>query len=167
VERRTVLTTSRTTVTTWLDQDLDDLHRLHSDPDTMRWIRPGRPETYDETRDRLAAYVVAQEAGAAKWRVADRATDVFLGRAGFGGDDRHRELGYTLLPETWGRGLATELATALVSWHVAHPLAEPPGELTAYAALANPASRRVLEKSGLTFVDEREHHQFPSAYYRR
>ena len=161
-----MLTTSRTTVTTWLDDDLDDLHRLHSHPDTMRWIRPGRAETLDETRARLAGYLRDQDAGTAKWRVGDRATGVFLGRAGFGEDARHRELGYTLLPETWGRGLATELATALVAWHRAHPLPEPPGELTAYAALANPASRRVLEKSGLTFVDERDHNQMPSAYYR-
>ncbi len=161
-----MLATERTTLTTWLDEDLDDLHRLHADPETMRWIRPGRPETYDEARDRLAAYLVEQETGSAKWRVEDRATGVFLGRAGFGGDERHRELGYTLLPETWGRGLATELAQALVAWHLAHPLPEPPGELTAYAALANPASRRVLEKAGLVFVDEREHNALPSAYYR-
>jgi RimJ/RimL family protein N-acetyltransferase len=164
VERRTVLTTARLAVTTWLPEDLADLHRLHSDEVTMRWIRPGRPETLDESRDRLTAYLRGQAHGAAKWRVADLSGE-FLGRAGFGGDDGHRELGYTLLTETWGRGLATELAVALVAWHREHPLREPPGELTAYAALANVASCRVLEKAGLTLVDEREHNGWPSAYY--
>jgi ribosomal-protein-alanine N-acetyltransferase len=153
-------------LTSWLAEDLDDLHRLHSDPETMRWIRPGRPETLHETRERLASYLVDQEAGATKWRVEDRRSGAFLGRAGFGGDATHRELGYTLLRETWGRGLATELAVALIEWHVQHPLPTPPGDLTAYAAQANPASCRVLDKAGLTYVEEREHNGWPSAYYR-
>jgi ribosomal-protein-alanine N-acetyltransferase len=156
-------------LTTWLPDDLDDLHRLHSDPDTMRWIRPGRPETRDETRERLAVYL--DEGGeSSKWRVEDSATGGFVGRAGFGGDRSHRELGYTLLPGTWGGGLATELATALVAWHRAHPLTDPstglPGDLTAYAALENAASCRVLEKAGLVLGGETEPNGWPSGLYR-
>ncbi|HEX4472129.1 MAG TPA: GNAT family N-acetyltransferase [Nocardioides sp.] len=164
-ERMTVLTTPRTALTTWLHDDLDDLHQLHSDPETMRWIRPGRPETLEESRARLSSYL---DPGGepTKWRVVDAATGVLLGRAGFGGDASHRELGYTLRPRSWGAGLGTELATALVAWHRAHPLPEPPGDLTAYAALANAASCRVLEKAGLGFVEEREHNRWPSGYYR-
>jgi len=83
-------------LTTWLPEDFEDLSGLHSDAETMRWIRPGRPETPDETRARLASYLVDQEEGAAKWRVEDRRSGGFVGRAGFGGDVTHRELGYTL-----------------------------------------------------------------------
>ena len=62
-------------------------------------------------------------------------------------------------------GLATELARALDAWHRAHP--EPRGlpQLTAFAALANAASRRVLEKSAFVLVAEREHNHLPSAFY--
>ena len=54
----------------------------------------------------------------------------------------------------------------LVGWHRAHPLPDPPGDLTAYAALENAASCRVLEKAGLVLVEEREHNGWPSGYYR-
>ena len=151
-------------LTTWLRDDLEDLHALHSDADTMRWIRPGRPETLDETRARLATYLQEQESGAAKWRAVAH-DGRFLGRAGFGARSGHREIGYTLLRSVSGKGLATELARALVAWHRAH--SEPSGvpQLTAFAALANSASRRVLEKSGFFFVAEREHNHMPSAFY--
>jgi ribosomal-protein-alanine N-acetyltransferase len=158
--------TERMVLTTWLPEDFEDLSGLHSDAETMRWIRPGRPETPDETRARLASYLVDQVEGAAKWRVEDRRSGGFVGRAGFGGDVTHRELGYTLRREAWGRGLATELALALVAWHIEHPLCAAPGDLTAYAAVTNPASCRVLEKAGLTYVEERVHNGQASAYYR-
>jgi len=165
VDRTTVLTTDRARLTTWRPSDLTDLHVLHSDPETMRRIRPGRPETLHETRARLTAYLDGAGGEGTKWRVESHAGS-FLGRAGFGGDAGCRELGYTLLPQAWGRGLATEIAVALVAWHRDHPLPEPPGELTAYAALDNPASCRVLAKAGLTPVGEVEHNGWRSAYFR-
>ncbi len=151
-------------LTTWLPEDAEDLHTLHSDPVTMRWIRPGRPESRDESRDRLATYLKEQERGAAKWRAVAH-DGRFLGRAGFGAPPGYREVGYTLLPSVSGKGLATELARALVAWHIAHP--EPKGlpQLAAYVALVNSASRHVLEKSGFEFVAEREHNGMPSAFY--
>ena len=164
MERRVVLTTERTMLTTWLPDDGEDLHTLHSDADTMRWIRPGRPESRDESRDRLATYLKEQEKGAAKWRAVAH-SGRFLGRAGFGARTGYREIGYTLLRSVSGHGLATELTRALVAWHIAHP--EPKGlpQLAAHVALVNSASRRVLEKSGFEFVAEREHNGMPSALY--
>lgn len=72
-----------------------------------------------------------------------------IGRAGFrlSADGRHRGLGYPLEPAQWGRGLATELASALGHWHRLHPDGLEP-TLHAYAFAHNTASRRVLEKSG-------------------
>jgi hypothetical protein len=40
--RTVVLRTERLTLTTWLPDDLGDLHRLHGDPVTMTFIG-GRP----------------------------------------------------------------------------------------------------------------------------
>lgn len=80
-----------------------------------------------------------------------------VGRAGFRlSDDRqHRELGYLLTPAVWGRGLATELARALVEWHFGHIDAGIGPELHAWTFVEHSASRRVLEKTGFEFVDER------------
>ena len=84
MQRRTVLVTERLRVTTWLPDDVADLHRLHSDPETMRWIRHGHPETHDEVQTLLDVYLTEQRTrGWTKWRVTD-VKGVLVGRAGFG-----------------------------------------------------------------------------------
>lgn len=146
--RTTVLTTRRARLTTWLPADLDDLRALHSDPLAMRHMRSG-VEDERRTRARLDTFLHEQsERGWTKWRVED-AEGRMLGRAGFSpsSDGRGRELGYLLAPEHWGRGLATELARALVQWHRGHPGDVEPS-LGAFAFAENTASRRVLEKCG-------------------
>jgi RimJ/RimL family protein N-acetyltransferase len=64
------------------------------------------------------------------------------------------ELGYWLVPDFWGRGLATAAAGALISKGIA------PG-IWARAAADNPASHRVLQKLGFEPVGQLERH-FPS-----
>ncbi len=160
-----VLTTRRLVVTTWLPEDADDLHELHSDPLTMRFVGPGRPETREECDNRLAAYIEEQYIrGWTKWRVQTM-DGTTVGRAGFGAYGSNRELGYTLRPDAWGHGLATELAQALVRWHTTHPDSERPSDLWAYAAVENTASRKVLEKVDFNFVDNREHQGTTCAFY--
>lgn len=58
-------------------------------------------------------------------------------------------IGYALRPQVWGRGLATEVATALVG--VGDELGLP---VWAETFAENVASQRVLEKAGLELVDE-------------
>ncbi|MFN8158628.1 MAG: GNAT family N-acetyltransferase [Candidatus Nanopelagicales bacterium] len=160
VEREVVLRTARLLVTTWDASDLDDLHRMHSDPATMRFIG-GRPETRAESEARLARYLDEQSTrGWTKWRVVT--TDGrFVGRAGFGAYDDDRDLGYTLARAWWGKGLATEVALALVDWHREHPApcASDPArsmDLWGFADIDNLASLRVLAKAGLRFVETRQ-----------
>lgn len=164
MQRQVVLTTHRLLVTTWLPEDVEDLLRLHSDPEVTRWVRHGRPETRGETETLLASYLDEQhDRGWTKWRVADR-NGVLVGRAGFGphDDGRGRELGYTLRRDLWGRGLATEVADGLVGWH----RDQVDAQLWALAAIDNVASRRVLEKVGFGHIGETEHNDMPCALYR-
>ncbi|WP_418057942.1 GNAT family N-acetyltransferase [Pimelobacter simplex] len=164
--RYEVLATPRLRVTSWLSSDLDDLAALHADPAVMAHLVPGRPETDAEVRARLAAYREEQvRPGWTKWRVADL-TGRMVGRAGFGPHPAGRELGYTLSRSLWGRGLASELAAALIAWHRAHPMpAGAPGALVAFATTDNTASRRVLEKAGFGFAGVEAHHGRPHARY--
>ena len=166
MERTEVLSTRRTTLTTWQPDDLDDLHRMHSDPETMRFIG-GQPETREESRDRLGRYLAEQETpGWTKWRVTD-ADGRMIGRAGFGTLDGHRDLGYTYVRSAWGQGIATEVAQALVAWHRANPELAGDGSrlpLSGHAQVEHLASRRVLVKAGLVPVDVRELHGSACAY---
>jgi RimJ/RimL family protein N-acetyltransferase len=63
-------------------------------------------------------------------------------------------VGYVIAPDAWGRGYATEIATASVA-HAFGPLG---AEILHASALStNGASRRVLEKAGLSLEAEIDH----------
>jgi RimJ/RimL family protein N-acetyltransferase len=59
------------------------------------------------------------------------------------------ELGYRLRRDTWGRGLASEGALALVEWGFVESELN---RIVATTMAVNQASRRVLEKAGLAYV---------------
>jgi len=143
-----VTRTRRLVVTTWMPGDVDDLHKLHSDPLTMRFVGPDGPETREECEHRLASYLNEQRTrGWTKWRVQTPKGSM-IGRAGFGAYGPNRELGYTLRSDSWGHGLATELALALARLHTENPDPNGPSDLWAYAAVEHLPSRRVLQKVG-------------------
>jgi RimJ/RimL family protein N-acetyltransferase len=81
---------------------------------------------------------------------------VLAGEGGFkGGPDESNEMeiGYAIVPEYRGRGIATEAAGGLVGWAFSHP------EVTAVKAETLPdghASIRVLEKLGMKFAGATE-----------
>ena len=153
IQREVVLRTPRLTLTSWRADDAASLHEVHSDPETMAFVRHGRPESRPEV-DRLVGQYMAEYAarGWTKWRLADL-EDRLVGRAGFGGTAQGRGLSYVIRRSRWGLGLATEVAEALVDWHLAHAVAVP---LRAIVAVGNDASARVLEKVGFQEVGQED-----------
>ena len=146
--QRTVLVrTPRLAVTSWLPSDVDALHELHRDAETMTFVRHGRPESRAEVAEVVHRYLAEQEdLGWTKWRVSDH-DDQLVGRAGFGACGDDRMLGYLIGRTRWGQGLATEVAAGLVGWHLEHAGDVP---LRAVVAVGNHASVRVLAKVGFT-----------------
>jgi len=108
------------------------------------------------------------EHGFGWWAAFDRATGDFVGRGGLRHielEGRHEvEVGYALVPRYWGRGLATELASAAMGVGI---------EVLSLARIvgvtlpSNHASGRVLEKAGLRFVRMTEHRDLPHRLYVR
>jgi len=149
VHRDVVLTTPRLVLTSWLAIDVDPLLEVHSDPETMKFVRFGRPESRAETEHLVNQYITEHATrGWTKWRLIDRDGGL-VGRAGFGGDATDRGLSYAIRRSHWGLGLATEVAEALVGWHLSHA---PSARLRALAAVGNDASVRVLQKVGFQEV---------------
>ncbi len=150
-QRTVIVTTPRLAVTSWLPSDIDALHELHCDAETMRFVRHGRPESHAQAAELLHQYIAEQHArGWTKWRVSDHDGQL-VGRAGFGSCADGRMLAYLIARARWGQGLATEVASALVTWHLAHALQEP---LRAIVAIGNDASLRVLEKVGFDQIGQ-------------
>lgn len=164
MRREIVAAADRFLMTTWIPDDIEDLYALHADPLVMRYIG-GETESREQSEERLSHYLDQQAArGWTKWRLADRGGSM-IGRAGCGIYRGHRELGYTLRRDVWGHGIGTEVARELVTWHHDNPDSTVDPALVAFTEVDHSASRRVLMKSGFTFIDERAHAGTPIAYY--
>ena len=70
-------------------------------------------------------------------------------------------LGYVLAEHAWGRGIASELLAGFVSWCRARPDI---ASLTGGVGKSNPASARVLQKSGFVAVEDEESGEDPGLY---
>src|SRR5207302_2940782 len=87
------------------------------------------------------------------WAAIEKSTGAFVGwfhfrhLAGAGPDDA--ELGYRLRRAAWGRGYGTEGARALVRKGFAELGVR---RVVAHTMTVNAASRRVMEKAGLTYL---------------
>ncbi len=80
-------------------------------------------------------------------RTDDVDVPVLVGGGGFLGPPEGGvvRMGYSMLPQFQRRGYATEMVRGLIAWALAHPEVE---SIEAETEWANPASVRVLEKTG-------------------
>jgi ribosomal-protein-alanine N-acetyltransferase len=131
------------------------------------WLQPDAP-----TEDQIIRGLERQIAhwdrhGFGMWLLRDRAEGHTVGRGGLQwtkveGRDAV-EVGWTITPERWGQGLATELARLSLD------LAQDPlaiHEVVAFTLPDNLASRRVMEKAGLTLDRDIIHAGAPHVLYR-
>jgi len=150
------LETARLTLRCFTPADVENLVELDSDPAVMRYLNGGTPTPRDVIeRDILPRFLrsYARGAGFGRWAAIEKATGDFLGWFSFQPHDEAHpddvELGYRLRQIAWGQGYATEGARALIRRGFTEP-----GVRRVFATTYhdNRASRRVMEKAGLTFV---------------
>jgi RimJ/RimL family protein N-acetyltransferase len=106
--------------------------------------------------------------GFGMWAVCDPIDHQFVGRGGLQYTDvlgpRAVEVGWAIVPERWGRGLATELAVTSVQVAFADLGLR---DVIAFTLPDNAASRRVMEKAGFVYEREITHAGLPHVLYRR
>jgi RimJ/RimL family protein N-acetyltransferase len=136
--------------------DADNLVDLDADPDVMRFVTGGLPTSRDEIENEvLPAFLGYYERyeGYGFWAVIEKATGEFLGWFHFrprpGAGPGEVELGYRLRKSAWGKGYATEGSRALIRKGFTELGVQ---RVVAEAMAVNTASRRVMEKAGLTLV---------------
>jgi len=150
------LTGSQVVLRTLTHDDADRVVEGCLDPETMRWLgQIPQPYTLDLAHAFIESRIEQQATGqAVTWTVADPESDLLVGLVNLFDIQRgaDAEVGYWIHPAARGRGVATE-ATRLAVRHGFIP--EGDGGLglqrvRAVAAVGNAASRRVLEKAGLS-----------------
>ena len=150
------LQTERLILRRFTEADADALYELDGDPEVMRFVTGGKSTPRDEIETEvLPAFLDYYErfAGFGFWAAIEKSTGEFLGWFHFrpppsGGSDEV-ELGYRLRRSAWGKGYATEGSRALIRKGFTEFGVE---RVVAETMAVNIASRRVMEKSGLTHV---------------
>lgn len=150
------LETERLLLRRFTEADVDNLFDLDSDPEVMRFINGGTPTPRDVIEyDILPRFLWYYErfAGYGFWAAIEKATGEFLGWFHFrppeGAGPDEVELGYRLRKAAWGQGYGTEASRALIRKGFTELGVR---RVVASTFADNIASRRVMEKAGLTLV---------------
>jgi len=143
------LDTPRLHLRPWTAADLDDLHRLWTDARVRRFLWDDEVISRARARATLAAGVASfRTHGFGGWLSIERARAAVVGFCGLRrvDDGSGVEILYGLAPAAWGRGLATEAATAVLRFGFERcGLPHIVGRTDA----SNAASVRVLERLGM------------------
>jgi RimJ/RimL family protein N-acetyltransferase len=149
-----VLKTPRLVIRQFSEDDVDNLFNLNSDPEVMRYL--GRPPSREALRDVIIPFhldVYARLDRLGTWAAESPGNGEFLGwfhlRPGSDGDITNVELGYRLRRAAWDHGYSTEGSRALVGMGFTELGVQ---RVFAHTMTDHAASRRVMEKCGLTLV---------------
>jgi [ribosomal protein S5]-alanine N-acetyltransferase len=108
----TVFETSRLVVRRYTEDDKENFFRLSGNEEVMRYIRP--VSTKEQSDIYLSEYIAAYREfpGRGRWAVNEKGSGLFAGSFAIipiPSMPGKLQLGYSLLPEMWGKGYATEL----------------------------------------------------------
>jgi len=133
--------------------DADDLYRLDSDPRVMKYIGDGKPASRARVLQLLSRTIAYPRLypDLGIWHASRRDTGEFIGWLSlkYAGRSPDIEVGYRLVPGAWGKGFATEGASALVAFGFEDLTLE---RIIGLTHPGNEASQRVLMKAGLSPV---------------
>jgi RimJ/RimL family protein N-acetyltransferase len=149
-----ILKTPRLAIRQFTEDDVDNLYDLNGDPEVMRYL--GRSASREVLRDQVIPFhldVYQRLDRLGTWAAESVGNGQFLGwfhfRPGPDGDITNIDLGYRLRRSTWNKGYATEGSRALINMGFTDLGIQ---RVFAHTMTVNLASRRVLEKCGLTLV---------------
>ena len=145
---QTRIETSRLILRPFEPQDAQAAFQWFGDPVVMRFTPTGPDNSVEETITRLADYQNHQKAhGFSKWLILERDSGIAIGDSGLSVSPEYGwvDLGFRFAQPYWGKGFATEVATA---WVRAAFQQLRVSQLGAFVHPENLASIRVLEKVG-------------------
>jgi RimJ/RimL family protein N-acetyltransferase len=154
-----ILQTERLTLRegTESDEDVAFLLELLNSKGFIEGIADRGVRTMTQARDYMRERLMGSyvQHGFGMWVVTPKGEAAPIGLAGLVRRDvlPHVDVGYAFLERAWGKGYAEEAARGVLR-HAQGPLGL--GTICAIINPANQASRRVLEKIGLRYVDTRD-----------
>jgi [ribosomal protein S5]-alanine N-acetyltransferase len=152
------LQTTRLLLRELLPSDDAGIFELDSNPEVHTYVGKNPITTIEQARE-VIAFICQQyiENGISRWAVVDKNTNAFIGWAGLklykteaNGHSNFYELGYRFIQKYWGKGYATEAAKAIIDYGFTEMNLT---EIYAMTDIDNKASRHVLEKCGMRYIE--------------
>lgn len=161
-----VLQTDRLILRHITHSDLDDLYRMNSDAEIMKYIGVGLTRNYEQMLNEVNTLIghYSKKPGFGIMATILKDTDTFVGACGLVYYDNIREveIGYRFLKEHWNKGYATEASLSLLCYGFEALKLK---KIYSSAHVENKASQRVIEKIGMTFVENRFQFGSMQSYY--
>jgi len=144
--RLPTLGSARLVLDAFRQEDAEALYAYASKPEVAQWMAWEAHRCLEDSRAALR-YLMANSPEQFEWAVRWRETGQLIGGFTFLlNSENSAEIHFTIAPEYWSRGLATEAGEAVLEW----AWRQFPGLTTISTAPAKPnvASHRVLENLG-------------------
>ena len=160
-----MIETERLIFRKFTSEDLPLLITQRSDPDVNRYLGGEELQNPAALAQRIKFYISCYEKyGFGMCVMIWRPTGEIIGSAGiqplYGTDDI--EVGYSMIKDFWGRGIGTEAARGWLTFGFTDAGLE---KIVAVAHLENTASRRIMEKLGMTYKKTEYHYNADCAFY--
>jgi ribosomal-protein-alanine N-acetyltransferase len=142
--------------------DLEDLFRIYSNPEVMRYLSV---RTREQTHASLLRHIKQwEEYGFGMWAVVHKINGQLIGRCGlmFLDNTPEVELGYVFAKPYWNMGLATEASKASLNYGFELLKLE---RIVAIAQPENVASQRVMQKVGMKYEKDAHYYNCDVVYY--
>ena len=143
--------------------DLDELFLIFSDPDVIRYVGTGQPASREETKTALLSIIEHwKRHGFGRWAVVDKESERLIGFGGLRSLFGTPEVVYHFAKQYWGKGLATEMARAVIRYGFEEHLFD---RIVAIAKPLNVASTRVMEKVGMRYEKSAQYYEIDVVQY--
>ncbi|MCC8358928.1 GNAT family N-acetyltransferase [Salinimicrobium sediminilitoris] len=151
-------------------EDAEGIYELDSDPKVHTFLGKKPIKTLNEAIA-IVEFINLQyrENGIGRWAVIEKETERFIGWSGFkfitdpiNGRSNYYDLGYRFLRRFWGKGFASESAQACLNYGFYKMNQK---ALFAMADKNNLASTRILEKIGMSKIDEFQYEAVSHNFY--
>lgn len=153
------LETDRLILRPFVLTDDKDMFVLDSNPLVHRYLGENPVENIEQSQEVIAMVMNQyQTNGIGRWATIEKETGLFIGWSGLkfitkpeNNKVNYHDIGYRLMPQFWGKGYATEATKVWLKYGFEQLDLT---EIIGAAHEENKASRRVLEKCGLQFVEQ-------------
>jgi len=147
-----ILQTERLYLRQFTEADAPIIYHLNTQPGVLQYVPEPLLTSEDHAREVIINIILPQyKNNLGRWAVHLKENDAFIGWCGLKQVGDAIDLGYRFLPSAWGKGYATEAATATLMYGHQQLKLE---KIIAHAHVNNIASQKVLENTGMQFVGE-------------